>query len=266
MLHLSAPGYKTLAVDLLEYACNSTHGRPEGDPVYDAVTEGRDPGPGYSSCADLAHWLLYRLGVRCWWVNRSEHKGFAWGMGPSRLAGNCPTRIVPPGLRAKFEPGDILLVWNIERGEKATQDLHVACMVEDRGDSVTTIDYGQPGGKLCNRTSGERDGKRTLGGKKIQVCVPLLPTLLHADARGELVAPQTEREYATRILGKPRSLRLRSPRMQGGDVAVMQAIVGAKADGVFGPMTDTALRAWQAKHSLKVDGVFGAACRAEAGI
>lgn len=52
-----------------ELAVNGEHGRKSKDPVYQWITGGRDPGPRYSSCADLAHWLLRRLGCVEGFVN-----------------------------------------------------------------------------------------------------------------------------------------------------------------------------------------------------
>ncbi|TPG19211.1 peptidoglycan-binding domain-containing protein [Pedococcus bigeumensis] len=40
----------------------------------------------------------------------------------------------------------------------------------------------------------------------------------------------------------------------GPDVALAQKVIGTTADGVFGPKTTTALRAWQAAHGVKVTG------------
>jgi peptidoglycan hydrolase-like protein with peptidoglycan-binding domain len=45
----------------------------------------------------------------------------------------------------------------------------------------------------------------------------------------------------------------------GPDVVLAQKAVGATPDGVFGPQTATALRTWQAAHSVKVTGVLDAA-------
>jgi len=43
----------------------------------------------------------------------------------------------------------------------------------------------------------------------------------------------------------------------GSDVFVWQKIIGVKADGIFGPMTEAATREWQSEHSLKADGIVG---------
>ncbi len=44
---------------------------------------------------------------------------------------------------------------------------------------------------------------------------------------------------------------------KGPDVALVQAIVGAKPDGDFGPRTEALVKAWQAKNGLKADGIVG---------
>ena len=48
----------------------------------------------------------------------------------------------------------------------------------------------------------------------------------------------------------------------GTEVSCLQSIVGATADGKFGPMTKASVMAWQAGHSLVADGVVGALTRA----
>lgn len=40
-------------------------------------------------------------------------------------------------------------------------------------------------------------------------------------------------------------------------VAMVQRIVGATADGIFGPLTERKVKAWQAAHGLVADGIFG---------
>lgn len=44
---------------------------------------------------------------------------------------------------------------------------------------------------------------------------------------------------------------------KGAAVSQLQAILGVKADGVFGAKTKSALKAWQKAHGLKADGIFG---------
>jgi peptidoglycan hydrolase-like protein with peptidoglycan-binding domain len=44
---------------------------------------------------------------------------------------------------------------------------------------------------------------------------------------------------------------------KGAAVTQIQAIIGVKADGVFGAKTKAALKAWQKAHGLKADGIFG---------
>src|SRR3989344_933221 len=43
----------------------------------------------------------------------------------------------------------------------------------------------------------------------------------------------------------------------GVQVQCVQTIVGATADGAFGPLTKAAVMAWQAGHGLSADGVVG---------
>lgn len=43
----------------------------------------------------------------------------------------------------------------------------------------------------------------------------------------------------------------------GGAIAQLQKIIGTEADGVFGPKSQDALKAWQAKNGLQADGVPG---------
>jgi len=71
----------------------------------------------------------------------------------------------------------------------------------------------------------------------------------------------------TYLTGHPwtgRIIRLAQPRMRGADVAWVQNRLNAKGasrrlveDGVFGPKTEQALRAFQQKVGLAVDGVYG---------
>jgi len=68
-----------------------------------------------------------------------------------------------------------------------------------------------------------------------------------------------------------RLLRLRSPFMQGSDVAALQKALAeanfpVEADGVFGPATEAKLKAFQQARGLAADGIAGPATRAALGL
>ena len=49
---------------------------------------------------------------------------------------------------------------------------------------------------------------------------------------------------------------------RGSDIAALQRALGIRADGDFGPETETSVRLFQAGHGLLVDGMVGAITRA----
>jgi peptidoglycan hydrolase-like protein with peptidoglycan-binding domain len=59
--------------------------------------------------------------------------------------------------------------------------------------------------------------------------------------------------------------RLLTQGCQGDDVRAVQRLVGAHADGVYGPETAERVRRWQGLHHLDSDGVFGPASTRAAG-
>ncbi len=69
---------------------------------------------------------------------------------------------------------------------------------------------------------------------------------MHAKALGEALPDGS--------MPPPKTLRKHS---RGPEVAVWQQIIGAAADGIFGPNTETATKVWQAVHGLKADGIVG---------
>lgn len=75
----------------------------------------------------------------------------------------------------------------------------------------------------------------------------------------ELGEPMPDGSEPPRVI---RTLRVGADdaTLPGSPVATMQGIVGAKVDGVFGSATAEAVKAWQRKHNLKPDGVFGPVC------
>lgn len=155
--------YRLLAARLLSHACNGSFGRSEQDEVYQQVTEGRDRGAArasYSSCGDLAHWLLYRLGVRESWVNRAEHfRGWRSGQNIADLCWPpCPSRRMH--VAERFGTGDILVIYR----EPDSRDAHALVVLDHDGDHVLSADYGQPGGALRTRRLSGQD----LGGRTVQ--------------------------------------------------------------------------------------------------
>ncbi len=53
---------------------------------------------------------------------------------------------------------------------------------------------------------------------------------------------------------------------RGDDVKIVQRIVGATADGIFGPKTAASVKAWQRSHGLVADGIVGPKTQAKMGI
>jgi hypothetical protein len=196
--------YHALAADLVEYACGGAHGRSENDPVYQAVTEGRDAGAiqrRYSSCGDLAHWLLYRLGVRLPFVNRREHRGWTSGVNVSRLAFERIAE-VDPGRRERFLPGDIGIVWS----KADATDAHVLVILEDaQPDALLVGEYGQPGGHVRARAVSYDGDMIRIGARCLHRVLRLARVIDIADEAGALLPPEPTEYWARRLgLAYPR--------------------------------------------------------------
>jgi hypothetical protein len=147
----------------------------EEHPNYQAVTEGRDTGKmqaGYSSCGDLAHWLLFRLGCRQPWINRKEHRGWKVGANVSALAFSAPNAVRrTPMTGILASPGDIFIQWNHPDGH----DAHVfLCRREQRLPAQMTVaEFGQPAGHIRDRLVTGRDGNLYCGARRIQRWMPV---------------------------------------------------------------------------------------------
>lgn len=276
-LTLTITEYRDLARRLVEYACGGAAGRSESDPVYQQVTEGRDRGTAqrsYSSCGDLAHWLLYRLGVRSPWINRAEHQGWRSGRNVSTLAWDAPNAVRrTPTPSGRYEPGDVLIVWNREDGT----DAHVLVAVEHDGNVLLSGDYGQPGGKLCTRVILTRavhsDGRvydaPVLGTRQIQRWLPLGILLEHVSELGQLAAPDDSCLRDTDPAPPPSgAIETPLPTLRRGDqgeaVRDLQARLNARGqlpqllvDGDFGAKTELAVKDYQRARALVPDGVVG---------
>lgn len=59
-----------------------------------------------------------------------------------------------------------------------------------------------------------------------------------------------------------RNLALRSDMMKGDDVGAVQAVVGVRVDGRYGPQTTGAVKSFQKTRGLKEDGIVGPVTRA----
>jgi hypothetical protein len=93
-----------------------------------------------------------------------------------------------------------------------------------------------------------------------------IPDISGSTAAGSTAAPEAEAEPpSTERPAPPSPLLTRTLRqgMTGTDVAMVQRIVGATADGIFGPKTKRAVMVWQSKNrdhrgrALAVDGIVG---------
>jgi hypothetical protein len=202
--------YPALVLALTNYACNRASGRPFlNDRVYEAVTEGRqaqterirqhqkatgvDPKKYafYSSCADLCHWLYFRLGIDLPWVNREESKrwdGTGWEVelniallsSRNPLAHKCL-----PG--DQYQPGDVLHI-----GTPGLNNDHV--MIVRSHDVATatleTAEYGQPGGKINKHVLTPAKTVPSgwfMGSRRLLTYLNLNECLHAADAAGKLL-------------------------------------------------------------------------------
>ncbi len=193
---------------LLEWACiGGPH--DENNAHYQAVCEGRDSGPmqkKFSSCGELAHWLLYRLGCRQPWINRAEHVGWGVGQNVSRLAFGAPTSVRrTPRAGARFETGDILIVWNKADGT----DAHVMVVYEFAFSPLRLVvaEYGQPGGHIVERKLTVREGELFVGSRQIQRWMPLHLVITDAAERGLLEPPSFPWRNDTERAPPPESTR-----------------------------------------------------------
>lgn len=161
--------FRKRAVAWLEYACLPP--APLDSPRHLEIKEGR-AGKGYSSCGDLAHWMLFRLGVRLPWINRKEHLGWTVGVNVSRLVARAV-----PYTGQKLEGGDIIVIANDwPRG----RDAHVVCVIDHflETNQLATAESGLPGNGLQTRALPMK--------RKIRVVLPLAKVLQEAEEAGQL--------------------------------------------------------------------------------
>jgi hypothetical protein len=148
MIGVDIPTVRAAAVAIARWAVDDDRGRVIGDPVHEWVTEGRRAvrmPAGYSSCGDLAHWMLMMLGVRNERiVNRGDDGGLVgWAVGANLSRLTRSRWYVPASEHGLPEVGDILHVAAPE---------HVCVLLEQVSrDQWVTADYGQPHGarRVC---------------------------------------------------------------------------------------------------------------------
>ncbi len=282
MLEISE--YRARAREILERATNGAHGRPESDPIYQRITEGRDVGAyqrSYSSCGDLPAHLWYELGVRCSFVNRRENVRYGYRIGrniallsgekvdgkPQGVPGHVRRPLSP---ESQFSCGDVLVVWN----KDDTSDAHTLVAYEHLDGALLSADYGQPGGALKTRAITQRQvfdkvGAASiqlfLGSKQIRRWIPLEFVLDEAQRRGEFVDTS---EPSTTPIAAPLPVVTDWPRLTQGDsgpaVRHLQERLNLHrvhsllvVDGGFGSKTRDAVEAFQRANGLKPDGIVG---------
>jgi len=172
------------ATEFLNYACGRwTGGRSENDPVYRQVSEGRDVGAmqkAYSSCGDLAHWLLFRMGCRSPFINRNELSSWRVGQNISALVN--ATVAENPSETDRYAAGDVLIIWSQPDGT----DAHVMAVLSHGAAMLTSAEYGQPGGAFRVH-SWTKPG--WIGQRKIHKVLRLMKVMQDAEANGKLVEP-----------------------------------------------------------------------------
>lgn len=218
---------RELACRLARHGVNGEHGRAVGDPVHEEITQGRmrqweeamKAGAGwaqkmvYSSCGDLVHWVLWRLGVRSPSPNRDvPEDNLRWTVGANlaRLNGAAAWRAAGGGREP--QPGDML---HLDQ-----HDGHV-CVLLEWGDVVVTADYGQPYGRLRRRDrtadggGGWRlNGKRLTGWLDLDHCeIGAAPTLPEG-----LLIPAGGATFEASLAGKKKPARMRCRMGRAGQV------------------------------------------------
>lgn len=165
---------RRVAVALAAYATNDGRGRDIGDPVHEAITEGRtlanmqrrargSPEVPYSSCTDLATWVLASMGCTDEsLINRSDDGGrIPWQIGAS-----LPRLVHAPSYQPASKggapvAGDILYL---------TDNGGHVCILrvwDTLAGLATTEDYGQPYGRRRHRTLRRQGGVWTLDGRPL---------------------------------------------------------------------------------------------------
>jgi len=200
--------YREAAFALLRYAVGE-HGRSTSDPIYRQIVEGR-LAPGYSSCADLAHWLLYRLGVRAPWINRAENKPQGWSVSVNlnrliaRPIGPCDPAVAARNLTQlpDFGAGDVYVINNRFGGHViCVQSFQPVAGADLPSARVATSEYGQPGGAQREHALTLRNGLLFSDGNQV-LSMLRLPDALGAAGLAQVDAGPLKNALAATLAPK----------------------------------------------------------------
>lgn len=181
------------AVELARFACG--YGRDIDDPVYVAITQGRQSVvKGYSSCGDLCQWIRWMLGVRRlvnrahtpptlgWRFTRAENIQY---LVRKPIGQNPYAKLARPD--DQLEPGDMIII--DDGDDRPPHHRTHACVVLSHTPSqLVSADYGQPGGKVRTRVMSVRNGYYWVGDRRLISWLPLEAELEGERAAGELAS------------------------------------------------------------------------------
>lgn len=205
------PEFRRVFVEWMQAAVRWGKGRTVDDRFYQSIVEGRDKGPRYSSCADLAHWGLERIGCREPWCNRaalkqtgpglSTHPGYRSGLNVNLLVPR-PTGANPYAepvasrdeerrrVLRSLQPGDIMITWT-GNGNNA----HVCVFEFYDGAIVHSFDLGQGPMSVDAWAPNKRDHLEARQRQRARGYFPLRSVLRldQVPRTGELDLPSGER-------------------------------------------------------------------------
>lgn len=153
---------------------------------------------------------------------------------------------------------DALLSFHFNTGEIARASLTKKLNAGDRASAAALFMAWKSPPEIIGRRTAEMNLFRsgTYAEKPMATVYP-------ASDSGTVLWSKGKRIELLPLLGEAEPLPASSihPTLRRGDkgpeVALLQDALGIAADGVFGPATERALKAWQAAHGLVPDGVCG---------
>jgi hypothetical protein len=192
---------------LAQWACGYSAGRSKTDPVYVEVTENEHgcKREQYSSCADLAHWIAKRCGVREGWVNRTDDDwGERWqfAVNVSKLNGVCKS------VSGTFLPelGDICISWN----KPDTSDAHVWVYLGPnpaRPGEHFSANYGAagmsaatfPGARIASKPMRVEGSALVYGTRRVQRVLTVPALIARINAKPDLSGPTFDSEFTGEV-------------------------------------------------------------------